>query len=68
MQDGGTDCPRVDGTAEKNQHKKTGTELKMGCAHVVHLAGPGSSAEETKKLVLQLFRADPCRAAWALNE
>lgn len=40
----------------------------MGRCHVVHLAGSGSSTEDTKKLVLQLFRADPHRVAQALNE
>lgn len=40
----------------------------MGRCHVVHLAGWRSSTEETKELVLQLFRADPHRAAPALNE
>lgn len=47
--DGGQDCPRVD-------EKVEWSELIMGCPHAIHLAGLGSSTEDTKKLVLQLFQ------------
>lgn len=51
--DGGQDCPRVD---EKSWLKKEWSEFIMGCPHAIHLAGLGSSTEDTKKLVLQLFQ------------
>lgn len=43
-------------TVQGLMRKVEWSELIMGCPHAIHLAGLGSSTEDTKKLVLQLFQ------------